>query len=349
MNLKTEAMKEYTPFEHIETPDIHFIRRLKILKKYPEVKALMGYDSSAAVLTIFIVLAQLGFAALAAYFFPVFSKYWWEIILLSYFIGGTMNHWAAMAVHELAHNLMLKTPGQNKALAIFANIPVMVPGAIAFRRHHLKHHYHLGIERVDNDFPSHWEAKTIGKSGPRKFLWLFFYIFFLFLVRGFTEKPTRWEWANIITLIITDVLIIFFLGKIAVIYLLLSTLWGFSLHPAAGHFIHEHFIFKEGQETNSYYGILNRVCFNVGYHNEHHDIMNIPGRLLPRYYQITHEFYEALDSTRSWTRMFIEFIFHTRMGADKRYVRTEQIRQRGIKMAEDMRAEDRQRKIKKNS
>ncbi|SDP92380.1 sphingolipid delta-4 desaturase [Mucilaginibacter sp. OK268] len=330
-------MKSNTPFESIQTPDIHYLRRVEVLKKHPEVKKLMGYDPWAAVLTLFIVAGQLTFAWAVGIWFPHFGQYWWQIILLSYVVGGTMNHWAAMAVHEMAHNLMLKTPAQNKALAIIANIPVLVPGAIAFRRHHMKHHSHLGIEQVDNDFPSHWEVKMVGKSGIKKFVWLFFYIFFLFLVRGFDTKPTRWEWANIITLIITDILIFVFLGKIAIIYLLLSTLWGFSLHPSAGHFIHEHFVFKEGQETNSYYGWLNLVCFNVGYHNEHHDIMNIPGRFLPRYYKITKEFYEHLDSTRSWTRMFYDFITQSRLGADKRYVRTEQIRLEGLKMAESLR------------
>jgi sphingolipid delta-4 desaturase len=336
-------MQTNTPFESIETPDIHFLRRIEVLKKYPEVKQLMGYDPWAAVLTFFIVIAQVGFAWAVSIWFPSFSADWWEIILLSYVVGGTMNHWAAMAVHEMAHNLMLKTPGQNKALAIFANIPVLFPGAIAFRTHHMRHHSHLGIEKIDNDFPSHWEANKIGKSGIKKFGWLFFYIFFLFLWRGFMTKPTKWEWANIITLVITNTLIAVFFGHIAIIYLILSTLWGFSLHPSAGHFIHEHFIFKEGQETNSYYGWLNLVCFNVGYHNEHHDIMNIPGRFLPRYYKITKEFYEHLDSTKSWTKMFYEFIVKPDMGADKRYVRTEQIRKEGIKMAEVLKQKKKER------
>ncbi|MHA4806736.1 fatty acid desaturase [Flavitalea flava] len=333
---KNASFAQNTPFEPIAVPDIHYLRRIEVLKKHPEVRALMGYDISAAFLTLFIVVAQVGFAGLISFWFPSFSACWWQIILLSYVAGGTMNHWAAMAVHELAHNLMLRTPAQNKILSIIANIPVLVPGAIAFRRHHMKHHSHLGIEKVDNDFPSHWEVKMVGKSGFRKFIWLFFYIFFLFLARGFGEKPTRWEWLNIIVLGITGPLIYIFFGKIAIIYLFLSTLWAFSLHPSAGHFIHEHFVFKEGQETNSYYGWLNWVCFNVGYHNEHHDIMNIPGRLLPRYWKITRGFYEHLDSTRSWTGMFFEFITHPRLGADKRYVRTEEIRKKGLKMAEAM-------------
>lgn len=93
------------------------------------------------------------------------------------------------------------------------------------------------------------------------------------------------------------------------------------MHPIAAHFIAEHYVFVFGQETYSYYGPLNLLCFNVGYHNEHHDFPQIPGCRLPQVKKIAPEYYENLSTYQCWVQVIWDYIKNPDIGPYSRVMR----------------------------
>jgi len=136
-------------------------------------------------------------------------------------------------------------------------------------------------------------------------------------IRPFLKSPrplTQWEVINFICQLIFDIIIFLVFGFKPLAYLVLGTFFGLGCHPLAGHFISEHYLFQGNQATHSYYGPLNFVLFNVGYHVEHHDFPYIPYSRLPQVRQIADEFYKDLPYHTSWFKVLFQFIWHDNMG-----------------------------------
>jgi len=95
--------------------------------------------------------------------------------------------------------------------------------------------------------------------------------------------------------------------------------------PCGARWIQEHYTYDFDQETFSYYGPINRVALNMGYHNEHHDLPSIPWNNLPKLRAMAPEFYDYLKYHTSWTRLLFQFIFDERYSL---YSRIERMKQR---------------------
>jgi len=116
-----------------------------------------------------------------------------------------------------------------------------------------------------------------------KILWLFFHPV-IHAIRPFFKNPVpviTLEIVNFVVQISFDILVLYLFGPRSLLYLIAGTFFGLGFHPLAGHFISEHYLFTKGQATHSYYGPLNPILFNVGYHVEHHDFPYIPHTRLP--------------------------------------------------------------------
>ena len=189
-----------------------------------------------------------------------------------------------------------------------------MPGSFSFQKYHLKHHSNQGVYELDADIPSRWEARLIGRSAFMKALWLLLYPLFQ-SVRAFRVKdvppldvldgdqpphPDRRQrrrvpgvGADVVRLSGARALL---LDRAAPARRALDPA---PLSGGRG----------RRQETFSYYGKLNLLTFNVGYHNEHHDFPSIAWIRLPRIRAIAPEFYEELTAHTSWTKLLFRFLF----------------------------------------
>lgn len=242
----------------------------------------MGPDSNMKYYVAILVTVNIWLA------YMVRDASWPVVLLLSYLVGGVINHALTLAIHEIAHNLAFghTRPLANRALGMFANLPIGVPMSISFRKYHLEHHKYQGDDLMDVDIPSRLEG-VLFVNTLSKLVWVILQPFFYSLRPLFVNpKPlSGLEAINVAIQVSFNYIICSTLGVKSMVFLLGGTLLAMGLHPVAGHFISEHYVFVKGYETYSYYGPLNWVTFNVGYHNEHHDFPNIPGSRLS---QVSH-------------------------------------------------------------
>lgn len=291
-------------FYWVEDREPHFQRRKDILKSHPEVTKLFGVNPNLKFVTVGLVLAQLAIA------FFIHNLPWWGFLLVTFAVGATIAQALFLAIHEITHDLAFKTKAYNNWLAFFANLPIVFPFAMSFKTYHAIHHWDQGKDGEDMDIPSRFETK-IFRGFVGKVLWFFNQIVFYAVrpVLGKPIKPDKWQVYNIIFQVAAMAVILPIIGWQGTIYLLLSLIFAGGLHPTSGHFISEHYVFQEGQETYSYYGPLNAITFNVGYHNEHHDFPTIPGSRLPHLKKMAPEYYDNLHSYNSWTGVIKDFLF----------------------------------------
>jgi len=305
-----------TEFYWSYTDEPHATRRKLILEKYPQVKELYGYDPKTKYVVTFWVASQF----LAAYLMR--NSSWFSVVLFAYIYGGLANHALFLAMHEISHNLAFQSPTVNRFFGAFANLPTVVPHFSMFQKYHMEHHQYQGVEGIDADIPSRYEGLFF-TNVILKTLWVIgqplFYVIRPFFVKP--KVPGYWEAINWSCSIVFDVLVLYFWGAKSLIYLLCGSILGGGLHPVAGHFIAEHYVWIKGQETYSYYGPLNLVCFNVGYHNEHHDFPRIPGSRLPALKAIAKEYYDNVPCHNSWAKVIFDYITDPTVGPMSRVMR----------------------------
>jgi sphingolipid delta-4 desaturase len=296
--------------------DVHIIRRKQILAKYPEIEKLNSYDMRPFPIIVAVVLSQLYLASLA----PTWSPLTFCLVLWLY--GTTCGHVLTLAGHETSHNLVLPTTKMNELLGIFCNCGMGIPSAMTFKRYHMEHHLYMGQFLIDVDLPTYLEGRWIHSFIAKLFFLIFQPLFYAF--RPLIIRPKTMEFMDILNWVVVigvDLIMLQQFGWQATVYLCLSALL-MGINPISGHFISEHYLLGEGkEETYSYYGPLNYLTWNVGYHNEHHDFPRVPGWKLPQVRAIAKEFYDPLPHHTSWSYVLWQFLTNPNVSCFNRVIR----------------------------
>ncbi|MEZ0611756.1 fatty acid desaturase [Fibrella sp. WM1] len=309
-------------FTYSTAAEPHRIRTRQIMKAHPEVKKLIGQKNPTTLwVAVACVILMVGMAWLLR------DQSWWLIIAAAWFVGAFPAHTLFVCIHEAAHNLVFRKPSANVWTAIFANLPTIFPTAITFKNFHIKHHAFQGVHELDADLPDWYEAKLINNYSIGKAIWLLLYPIF----QGIRTLRMRelavfdkWVIANFVVQITFDVLLVVFFGWKAVAFLVLCLFFSVGLHPLGARWAQEHFLTLDpNQETYSYYGRLNTVNLNVGFHNEHHDFPSVPWNKLPAIKNAAPEYYETLKYHTSFVKLFFLFLFNQEISLYSRIVRKE--------------------------
>ena len=252
---------------------------------------------------------------------------WWVLVPVAYAVGALADHALWTLIHDCTHNLVFRKTRWNAWLQILANLPIVFPAAISFRKFHLLHHRFQGDPELDADLASPLEARLVGNGTAPEGALAAHLLRLAEPARAEAPadpvpgpvvpgQPRRCSSAFLAGLWAVA-------GWKAVLYLTLSSIFAIGLHPVGARWIQEHYLTsgKAGQETFSYYGPLNRVAFNVGYHNEHHDFMMVPWSRLPRLKAMAPEFYDGLVHHRSWTALLFRFLLDPSLSLYSRRIR----------------------------
>ena len=299
----------------------HPARTLAILHAHPEIRGLIGRNPWTAIIMLGLVALQI---ALAIAMGRLGLGYWWAALLTAYCVGAFASHCLYVVVHDATHRLIFKSRAANYLVAILSDLPNLMPGAIGFSICHLAHHAHQGDYGADADLAGNWEARLIGNRWYAKALWLLFFPLFQ-LTRPMRLKNisvfNRWSLLSLAASAAFNIAMFLLFGGNAILYLGASMLFSIGLHPLGSRWIQEHFTLDPGQETGSYYGTLNRLALNVGYHNEHHDFPSVPWNRLPAIRELAPEFYNTLTPSACWSRLWLKFICDPRYSLYSRVLR----------------------------
>jgi sphingolipid 4-desaturase/C4-monooxygenase len=290
-------------------PGFHRDRTKAILQDHPQIRDLIGRNPWTFLIIVGLVAMQLSIATLMN------DQPCWLIAPIAILFGVFPSLQLYFLMHESGHNLIFRSRSLNILSGIIANTINGFPYSVTYQFYHSRHHSYLGDRATDPDMAQEWESRIVGTSPFRKLAWLVLNPFFL-AIRSLrvssTTVPLGWVFVNAAVVVGFDAAVIIEIGWRAFFYLGLSSYFAMGL-PLGAFWIPEHFSVDCSQETYGYYGVLNLIFINRGYHNEHHDFPSVPWSRLPRVRAIAPEWYDSLEANHSYRAALSRFVFDRRL------------------------------------
>ena len=282
----------------------HNCRSKEILRQYPEIRQYFGNYPGSIVAIAFLVALQWTIA------WYVQDWSWWQIGLVSFFVGQFILHSLGVFVHEAAHNLIFTSKlGSNLALLLIVCGSLSFGESLAYIGVHGKtHHLQLNDYRYDHEL---WDRQLVEFSSNNIY-WRIFESLVHLLPGGIiitdltiprlvqpdlreVKSAKIPQFLNIVLILTSFGLYIcawFLISPQAALYLfwsltLMASNWGITFR---GQSIAEHHIYQQGK-TYSTYSWTNILFFNTGYHDEHHTFPNVPWIHLPKIKRIAPEYF----------------------------------------------------------
>mmetsp|Transcript_23033 Transcript_23033/g.40763 ORF Transcript_23033/g.40763 Transcript_23033/m.40763 type:complete len:441 (+) Transcript_23033:200-1522(+) len=311
----------------------HHKRRIKMLRKYPELRKLMretkkpNYDAWLGG----ILLAHLTLAASCDKFLEGFGV--WGVVMAAALVGAGLAFNLQQLTHEISHNV-LRPSYLTHSLMFLSDLSFgwCGPGWHSYYLLlHSQHHSYAGSrEDPDVSFQMYWSVipRLLSVCRVGRFVWVTFFGLFtmpavlLCHFCGVNRLNFLMEFKLPVALLLSAKLgfwglFYHFVGPSSVLYLWLSS--GFALgafaHPYIGFWLIQHLAFHGNghQPTVSYGGSEVWQWANLGAlrHVQHHDFPTIPFTLCHRIKQIAPEFYENLHEVKSIFDVTWEWMCHT--------------------------------------
>lgn len=251
------------------------------------------------------------------------THYSWSLLWTAVCLGAPLCSALYQCSVELAQNLCFGQPEKDRVLAIVANWVTGVPYAEWLRASHTAHlSFHNSPATAttrDPEVPGDWELQHVHGTAA-KALYLLLHPWFLIgrwwrMRRTLAPSVRSMLWVNGLSQTVFNLWVWYGWGTPALMYMWTSTyLAATPWHPVAYYFLTQHHVCTADMSRNvpartySYYGVLNGLTLNAGYHRERHLCPRVPWSRLPLVRQLYRLRTHSSAVYRSWWQVIHEFV-----------------------------------------